>query len=97
MIWSYLPDIQIGRETASSCCNGGYIYLFGGFDGGWHTNSIERLSLSYLRAKTTFQPGQASEWELIEPSEESVLIASWSGMVSLNDTEFLILGGDSRP
>ena len=46
--WSSLPELQLARDGASSCCHGGYIYIFGGFDGRRCINKIERLHLSYL-------------------------------------------------
>ena len=54
MVWSDLPDLNLARYIASSCCHGGYIYIFGGYINKSRdmTNSIERLSLSYLRAQT---------------------------------------------
>ena len=46
--WSSLPDLQVARVLASSCCHGGYVYIFGGGTANDVTNKIEKLSLSYL-------------------------------------------------
>ena len=95
MVWSDLPDLNEARIFGSSCCHGGCIYIFGGCtgDGSSFTNTIEKLNLSYLRAQTTFQTGQASAWEFFRPSKSVMTRRSYSAMVSLSDTEFVILGG----
>ena len=54
--WSSLPDLKVARNCASSCCHGGYIYIFGGTDDEDYTNKIERMNLSYLRASFSDYP-----------------------------------------
>ena len=84
--WSFLPDLQVARSGASSCCHGSYIYIFGGLTADGNTNKIERLSLS----------GFDSVWELIEPTESQLQPRFNSAMVSYSDTKFIILGGVSN-
>ena len=91
--WSSLPNLNIARQSASSCCHGGYIYTFGGrTTGNDVTNSIERLSISHLQA--SFKgPLSGSAWELIEPPESQLQKRADAVMVSCNETEIMILGG----
>ena len=85
-----MPDLQIARAGASSCCLSGFIYIFGGrISNVDFTNKIERLNLSHLHDQATSN----NAWELFEPSESEVLPRSNSAMVSFSDTEFIILGG----
>ena len=52
MRWISKPDLQVARSAASSCCQGGYIYIFGGdIAKDVMTNKIERLDLSDLIPK----------------------------------------------
>ena len=50
--WISKPDLQVARSDASSCCHGGYLYIFGGdIAKDVMTNKIERLDLSDLIPK----------------------------------------------
>ena len=96
-----MPEINVARYEASSCCHGGYIYLFGGMSHreegkNYGTvkemkriNKIERLNLSCIRDQT----GQG--WELFVPDESLVIPRASATIVSYSDTELILLGGYS--
>ena len=43
-IWRSVSDLHVTRINASSCINGGYVYIFGGNTSIEPTNEIERLN-----------------------------------------------------
>ena len=59
--WSALPELNVGRSQVSSMYHGGFLYAFGGNNGGY-LNSFERLYGACLS-------GQTANWELIQPDE----------------------------
>jgi len=65
--WCPLPELNQGREDASSCYHGGYLYVFGGKSGDQYLNTIERINIKCLSVQAL---GSAASWTLIQPDSE---------------------------
>jgi len=87
--WNFLPELNQGREDASTVYHGGHLFVFGGKRCCTFLNSIERINGSCLR-------GQRANWLLIELEASAMLPRTTCAMASLNTNDFMILGGAEK-
>ena len=80
------PALHLKRSLAAACCIGDSIFVFAGYDGSKHLNSVEKLNVPAIAS------GQTG-WELIELPEEVFAPRIYPAVVPLNESEIAILGG----
>ena len=83
-----LPHLHFGRKSASGCFVNSHAYVFGGIGSESCLNSIERLSLSAVSSGR-----EEEEWQSFQV-DSRILPRQLPVVAALNDTEFVIMGGD---